>query len=147
MSSQAGRSLEGRALDLILAIDRIRDTAVDEREMAAQIVRTLAEAVQAELCVLCLTDDETGELDLHTLTDGLGALAEPGAEQPLRELAQQFSRALMDNGVFAMAIGFPTVPQGKARIRVMLSAAHSREDLDMGLAAFATVGKKLGVIH
>jgi glycine C-acetyltransferase len=63
------------------------------------------------------------------------------------KLAQQFSRALMDNGVFAMAIGFPTVPQGKARIRVMLSAAHSREDLDLGLAAFATVGKKLGVIH
>ncbi|MEI8131254.1 MAG: glycine C-acetyltransferase [Leptolinea sp.] len=61
-------------------------------------------------------------------------------------LAQQFSRNLFDNGVFAMALGFPTVPQGKARIRVMISAAHSRDDLDQGLVAFAKVGKELGVI-
>jgi glycine C-acetyltransferase len=61
-------------------------------------------------------------------------------------LAQQFSRELFDAGVFAMALGFPTVPQGKARIRVMISAAHSKDDLDKGLEAFKTVGKKLGVI-
>ncbi|MDT8898550.1 glycine C-acetyltransferase [Thermanaerothrix sp. 4228-RoL] len=61
-------------------------------------------------------------------------------------LAQQFSRELFSEGVFAMAIGYPTVPKGKARIRVMLSAAHSREDLDRGLEAFARVGKRLGVI-
>jgi len=60
-------------------------------------------------------------------------------------LAQQFSRELFENGVFAMAIGFPTVPQGKARIRVMISAAHAKDDLDKGLEAFAKVGKKLGV--
>ena len=61
-------------------------------------------------------------------------------------LAQQFSRELYDNGVFAMSLGFPTVPKGKARIRVMISAAHSRDDLDQGLAAFKKVGQKLGVI-
>jgi len=61
-------------------------------------------------------------------------------------LAQQFSRALFEEGVFAMALGFPTVPQGKARIRVMISAAHSQVDLDKGLAAFEKVGRKLGVI-
>lgn len=61
-------------------------------------------------------------------------------------LAQQFSRELFSEGVFAMAIGYPTVPKGKARIRVMLSAAHTREDLDRGLEAFARVGKRLGVI-
>jgi glycine C-acetyltransferase len=61
-------------------------------------------------------------------------------------LAQQFSRELFEEGVFAMALGFPTVPQGKARIRVMISAAHSQADLDQGLAAFVKVGKKLGVI-
>jgi len=61
-------------------------------------------------------------------------------------LAQQFSRELFEAGVFGMAIGFPTVPQGKARIRVMISAAHDRDDLGKGLEAFAKVGKKLGVI-
>ncbi len=61
-------------------------------------------------------------------------------------LAQQFSRELYEAGVFAMAIGYPTVPQGKARIRVMISAAHATDDLDKGLEAFKAVGKKLGVI-
>jgi glycine C-acetyltransferase len=61
-------------------------------------------------------------------------------------LAQQFSRELFEAGVFAMALGFPTVPQGKARIRVMISAAHSQDDLNKGLEAFGKVGKKLGVI-
>ena len=45
-----------------------------------------------------------------------------------------------------MALGFPTVPQGKARIRVMISAAHTKDDLEKGLEAFAKVGKILGVI-
>jgi glycine C-acetyltransferase len=61
-------------------------------------------------------------------------------------LAQQFSRRLFEEGVFATAIGFPTVPRGKARIRVMLSAAHSQADLDEALAIFEKVGKELGVI-
>ena len=61
-------------------------------------------------------------------------------------LAQQFSRELYAEGVFGMAIGYPTVPQGKARIRVMISAAHDNDDLGKGLDAFAKVGKKLGVI-
>lgn len=62
------------------------------------------------------------------------------------KLAQDFSRALFEQDVFAMAIKYPTVPQGKARIRVMISAAHAREDLDRGLEAFARVGKELGVL-
>jgi len=61
-------------------------------------------------------------------------------------LAQTFSLRLFEEQVFAMAIGFPTVPRGKARIRVMNSAAHTRNDLDQGLAAFERVGKELGVI-
>ncbi len=61
-------------------------------------------------------------------------------------LAKEFSRKLFENGVFAMALGFPTVPQGQARIRVMNTASHSREDLDTGLAAFEKVGRELGVI-
>ena len=62
-------------------------------------------------------------------------------------LAQQFSRTLFENGVFAMAIGFPTVPRGRARIRVMISAAHRVEDLDQGLEVFKKVGQNLGVIN
>ena len=61
-------------------------------------------------------------------------------------LAQQFSRELFEENVFAMSIGFPTVPRGKARIRVMISASHSPSDLEQGLEAFARVGKRLGVI-
>jgi glycine C-acetyltransferase len=61
-------------------------------------------------------------------------------------LAKEFSRKLFDHGIFAMALGFPTVPKGKARIRVMISAAHSKKDLDQGLEAFAKVGKELKVI-
>ncbi len=61
-------------------------------------------------------------------------------------LAQEFSRRLFDEGVFAMALGFPTVPRGKARLRVMISAAHERNDLDTGLGAFKRVGTGLGVI-
>ncbi len=61
-------------------------------------------------------------------------------------LAKEFSQKLFENGVFAMAIGFPTVPRGQARIRVMNTAAHSREDLDKGLEAFEKVGRELGVI-
>jgi glycine C-acetyltransferase len=61
-------------------------------------------------------------------------------------LAQQFSRRLFEEGVFATAIGFPTVPRGKARIRVMISAAHTTADLDQALAVFEKVGKELGVV-
>jgi glycine C-acetyltransferase len=61
-------------------------------------------------------------------------------------LAKEFSRKLFENGVFAMALGFPTVPRGLARIRVMNTAAHTQADLDVGLAAFEKVGRELGVI-
>jgi len=62
------------------------------------------------------------------------------------QLAQDFSRRLFEEGIFAMAIGFPTVPRGKARIRVMVSAMLSQDDLDYGLEKFGQVGRELGVI-
>ncbi len=62
------------------------------------------------------------------------------------KLAQTFSRRLFEEGVFAMAIGYPTVPQGKARIRVMNSAAHSPADLEEALEIFQKVGRELAVI-
>ena len=60
--------------------------------------------------------------------------------------AQEFSRRLFDEGVFAMAIGFPTVPMGKARIRVMISATHSEQDLDYGIDKFVAVGSELKIL-
>jgi glycine C-acetyltransferase len=62
-------------------------------------------------------------------------------------LAQQVSARLFEeDGVFAQAIGFPTVPRGKARIRVMVSASHSHDDLELGARAFARAGRSLGVV-
>jgi len=62
-------------------------------------------------------------------------------------LAREFSRKLLEEqSVFAQAIAFPTVARGKARIRVMISAAHSARDLEMGAASFVAVGRELGVV-
>jgi len=62
------------------------------------------------------------------------------------QAAKDFSVKLFENGVFATAIVFPTVPRGTARVRAMVSAAHSKADLDRGVAVFVKVGKEIGVI-
>ena len=62
------------------------------------------------------------------------------------KLAQDFSKELFAEGLFAKAIVYPTVAQGKARIRIMNSAGHSKEQLDKALKIFTKVGKKLKVI-
>jgi glycine C-acetyltransferase len=59
------------------------------------------------------------------------------------KVAQEFSRLLFERNVFAMAIGFPTVPIGKARIRVMISATHAERDLDYGISQFTAVAREL----
>lgn len=86
--------------------------------------------------------------EMKRLGFDLGRSTTPIAPVMLGEapLAQAFSRRLFDEGVFAMALGYPTVPKGMARIRVMNSASHTKNDLEKGLAAFARVGKELGVI-
>lgn len=60
--------------------------------------------------------------------------------------AQEFSKKLFQRNVFAQAISYPTVPKGKARMRVMISATHEKKDLDFALEQFTAVGKELGVI-
>lgn len=61
-------------------------------------------------------------------------------------LAQQMANALLEEDIYVTGFFFPVVPKGKARIRVQVSAAHSREHLDRAVAAFAKVGRQLGVI-
>jgi glycine C-acetyltransferase len=61
-------------------------------------------------------------------------------------MAAQMSDRLFQAGVFAQSIGFPTVPRGQARLRTIVTATHTREDLDYALDMFGQVGKELGVI-
>ena len=60
--------------------------------------------------------------------------------------AQAMASALLEQGIYVTGFFFPVVPQGKARIRTQMSAAHTREHLDKAIAAFTQVGKQLGVI-
>jgi glycine C-acetyltransferase len=61
-------------------------------------------------------------------------------------LAHEFSRQLFQEGVFAQSLGFPTVPHGKARIRTIVTATHTRDELSRALAILESVGKKLKII-
>jgi glycine C-acetyltransferase len=62
------------------------------------------------------------------------------------KVASEFARQLLDEGVYVIGFSYPVVPQGKARIRTQMSAAHTREQLDCAVAAFSKVGKALGVV-
>jgi len=87
-----------------------------------------------------------------------GAIAEAGfkplpGETPIIPIivgetasAIQMSDMLLDNGVFVTGFGYPVVPQGQARVRCQISAAHKRADLDQAVGAFKKVGAKLGII-
>ena len=59
--------------------------------------------------------------------------------------AHQFSRELFEEGVLATGIGFPTVPKGRARIRTIVTATHTREELDRALGVFEKVGRRMGL--
>ncbi len=61
-------------------------------------------------------------------------------------LAMKLSDRLFEEGVFAQGIGFPTVPEGRARVRTIVTAGHSREELETCLAAFEKVGRELALI-
>ncbi len=62
------------------------------------------------------------------------------------KIAQEFASRLLDEGIYAIGFFYPVVPKDLARIRVQLSAAHTKEQLDKAIAAFEKVGKELGVI-
>jgi glycine C-acetyltransferase len=61
-------------------------------------------------------------------------------------LATRLSDRLFEEGVFALGIGFPTVPRGRARVRTIVTSGHTREDLDLAVDAFGRVGRELGLV-
>jgi glycine C-acetyltransferase len=61
-------------------------------------------------------------------------------------LAGQMADRLLAHGIYVIAFSYPVVPQGQARIRIQVSAAHTAEQLERAAQAFAQVGKELGVI-
>jgi glycine C-acetyltransferase len=61
-------------------------------------------------------------------------------------LSQKFAAAMAEEGIFVTGFYYPVVPKGQARIRVQLSSAHTRTQIDKAIAAFIKVGKSLGVI-
>lgn len=62
------------------------------------------------------------------------------------KLAQEFAAKMLEEGIYVIGFYYPVVPQGKARIRVQISAAHDTHHLDKAIAAFTKVGKELAVI-
>jgi glycine C-acetyltransferase len=91
--------------------------------------------------------------ELGKLGFNIGGVNTPASETPITpiivgdgKLTMQFSRELFDAGLLATGIAFPTVAEGKARIRTILSSEHTREQLDQSLDILRTVGKRLGIL-
>ena len=76
----------------------------------------------------------------------LAARTRTWAPPRIRHVGIVTARDLLDEGIYVVGFSFPVVPRGEARIRVQLSAAHTDEQVDRAVAAFAKVGKDLGVL-
>jgi glycine C-acetyltransferase len=122
--------------------------AVTAADTAACLAAVNLLAESTELVDLVWSNTEYFKGEMLRLGFDLGKSVTPITPVMLGDvkLAKAFSKRLFEEDVFAMALGFPTVPHGMARIRVMVSAALSRDDLDFGLETFAVIGKELGVI-
>lgn len=91
--------------------------------------------------------------ELGNLGFNIGGTNTPASETPITpvivgdgKLAMQFSRELFNEGVMATGIAFPTVAEGKARIRTIMTAKHTQEQLDQALDTLKKVGKRLAII-
>jgi glycine C-acetyltransferase len=92
--------------------------------------------------------------ELGNLGFNIGGQNTPASETPITpiivgegKLAMEFSRELFKEGLMATGIAFPTVAEGKARIRTIVTAAHTRDHLDHALQKLKTVGGRLGIIR
>ena len=91
--------------------------------------------------------------ELGGLGFNIGGVTTPASETPITpiiigdgRLTMDFSRALFEEGVLGTGIAFPTVPEGKARIRTIMTATHTREELDQALETLKKVGKRMGIL-
>ena len=91
--------------------------------------------------------------ELGRLGFDIGGKTTPASETPITPIiigdgraAMNFSRALFDAGVLATGIAFPTVPEGKARIRTIMTSEHTREQIDRALTAIQSIGRQLGIL-
>jgi glycine C-acetyltransferase len=91
--------------------------------------------------------------ELGALGFNIGGVNTPASETPITpiiigdgKLTMDFSRALFDEGVLGTGIAFPTVPEGKARIRTIMTATHTHQELDQALETLKRVGKRMGII-
>jgi len=92
--------------------------------------------------------------ELGLLGFDIGGKTTPASETPITpiiigdgKLTMDFSRELFKEGVMGTGIAFPTVPEGKARIRTIMTATHTREELDEALATLKKVGKRMGILN
>jgi glycine C-acetyltransferase len=92
--------------------------------------------------------------ELHQLGFNIGGVTTPATQTPITPIivgegraAMEFSRALFEEGVMATGIAFPTVPEGKARIRAILTSEHTKAQLDEALETFERVAKRLGILQ
>jgi len=91
--------------------------------------------------------------ELGGLGFDIGGRTTPASETPITpiiigdgKLTMDFSRELFKEGVFATGIAFPTVPEGKARVRTIMTATHTREELEQALGVLGRVGKRMGIL-
>ncbi|MBV9483347.1 MAG: glycine C-acetyltransferase [Acidobacteria bacterium] len=91
--------------------------------------------------------------ELGTLGFNIGGINTPASETPITpiiigegKLTMEFSRELFKEGVLGTGIAFPTVPEGKARVRTIMTATHTREQLEQALEVLKRVGKRMGIL-
>jgi glycine C-acetyltransferase len=92
--------------------------------------------------------------ELGLLGFDIGGKTTPASETPITpiiigdgKLTMDFSRGLFQEGVLGTGIAFPTVPEGKARIRTIMTATHTKNELEQALAVLKKVGKKMGIVN
>ena len=110
--------------------------ALDVLETEPELMRRLWENTRLFKAGLAALGFDTGASDSPITPVIVGDAA----------LAMQLSDRLFEHGVFAQGIGFPTVPTGRARVRTIVTAAHTHEELTFALDAFKTVGTELGIL-